>query len=165
MANGLILPSAGRTPKMHIGVGIDTSGSISNVEINCMMNHVFTILQQFKDFTVDVWCCGSVVYPETFKRYTANNKKDLVNYVTKSDGGNDERENFKFIKEKYKHEKLDVFILLSDYFDPLDGDTETTSPCPCIFMCLDHPNFVPPSRIKAETYRIVSEQLKNDADR
>lgn len=161
IANGLILPSSGRMPKMHIGVAIDTSGSISNEELNAMMDHLFTILQQFKQFQIDVWCCGSQVYEETFKTFTAMNKKEIYDYTFKSDGGNDMRENFKFIKDKYKGDKLDAFICMSDFYDPLDGDTTTTSPCPVIYMCIDHPNFVPPSLIKGQVYPFVIDKRKN----
>ncbi len=163
IANGLILPSSGRTPKMHIGVSVDTSGSIHDSELHTMMDHLFTILQQFKDFQVDVWCCGSEVYPETFRTYTGQNKKDLVNFEFKSDGGNDMRKNFEFIKNKYRGDKLDLFICMSDFYDPLDGDTTTVSPCNCIWLVLDHPDFVPPKLIKAETYPFVVEKSKNDS--
>lgn len=149
IANNVILPSAGQTPKLHLAVAVDTSGSISDIELNTMMQHLFTILQQFKSFTIDVWCCGSSVYPNTFRTYTASNKKDIVDFKFESDGGNDMRENFKFIKEHYKKDdKPDVLLILSDFYDPLDGDTETTSICPVIGLVLDHPNFVPPSKMK-----------------
>lgn len=161
IANGLILPSAGKTPKMHIAVAVDTSGSIYDTELKAMMDHLFTILQQFKDFSIDVWCCGSRVYEETFRTYTAANKKELVNFEFQSDGGNDMRENFKFLRDHYKADKPDVFICMSDFYDPLDGDTETTSPCPCIWLVLDHKDFTPPSKIKAETYPFVVEKGKN----
>lgn len=161
IANNLILPSAGKTPKMHIAVAVDTSGSIFNTELQAMMDHLFTILQQFKDFTIDVWCCGSRVYEETLRTYTASNKKELANFEFKSDGGNDMRENFDFLRKHYKADKPDVFICMSDFYDPLDGDKETTSPCPCIWLVLDHPDFRPPSKIKAETYPFVVEKRKN----
>lgn len=153
IANNIILPSAGTTPCLNIGVAIDTSGSISDKEINAMMDHIFTILQQFKSFEVDVWCCGSVVYPETLRTYTQNNKQSLKDFPVKSDGGNDMRENFKFIKEHYNgKKKLDMLIILSDFIDPLDGDTETTSICPCVFLCIDHKDFKKPTKIKGEVY-------------
>lgn len=163
IANNIILPSSGRTPKMHIAVAVDTSGSIHDTELHTMMDHLFTILQQFKDFKVDVWCCGSRVYDETLRTYTASNKKELANFEFKSDGGNDMRENFNFLREHYKVEKPDLFICMSDFYDPLDGDTETISPCPCIWLVLDHPDFRPPSKIKAETYPFVVEKEKNDS--
>lgn len=161
IANGLILPSAGRTPKMHIGVAVDTSGSIYDTELHAMMDHLFTILTQFKDFQIDVWCCGSEVYPETLRTYTAGNKSTLHEFEFKSDGGNDMRKNFEYIKEHYKGDHLDTLIIMSDFYDPLDGDEETTSNCPVIYMCLDHPDFTPPALIKGEVYPFVIEKGKN----
>lgn len=161
ISRGLILPSAGKTPKMHIGVAVDTSGSIYDTELHAMMDHLFTILQQFKDFTVDVWCCGSEVYKDTFKTFTASNKKELNNFEFQSDGGNDMRKNFAFIKEHYKGDKLDLFLCMTDGYDAVDGDTETTSPCPVVWMILDHPNFVPPKLMKNEVYPFVIEKQKN----
>lgn len=160
MSTGLILPSSSTTPCMHIAVAVDTSGSISNVELETMINHVFSILNQFREFTVDVWCCGSVVYEETFMTFTSKNKQKLKDFTFKSDGGNDMRENFKFLRTRYKGKKPDVFVCLSDFYDPLNGDTETTSPCPCIFMVIDHKDFVPPARIKAEIYEYTVENGK-----
>jgi len=151
IASGLILPSAGTTPQLHIGVAIDTSGSISEIEIQTMMNHMFTILQQFKSFEIDLWCCGSVVYEETLMKLTGANKRDLYKFKVVSDGGNDMRKNFEFIKEYYKgRDKIDLLIIFSDFYDPLDGDTETVSICPCVFLCLDHKDFVKPELIKGE---------------
>ena len=151
--SGLILPSAGTTPKLHIGVAIDTSGSISDKEINAMMDHVFTILQQFKAFEIDMWSCGSRVYEETLLKLTGSNKNDLRKFKVVSDGGNDMRENFKFIKKHYKGKnKIDMLMILSDFYDPLDGDTSTTSICPTVFMCIDHKDFKKPSKIKGEVY-------------
>lgn len=153
IANHIILPSAGTTPKLHIGVAIDTSGSITEKEIQTMMNHLYTILSQFKHFEIDVWACGSQVYDETLLKLTNSNKSDIKKFVAKSDGGNDMRENFKFIKDHYKgKEKIDLMIIMSDFYDPLDGDTETTSTCPVIFMCIDHKDFKKPSRISGAVY-------------
>ena len=149
IANNVILPSAGQTPKLHLAVAVDTSGSISDNELNTMMQHLFTILQQFKQFKIDVWCCGSDVYPNTFRTFTASNKNELKDFQFESDGGNDMRQNFEFLKKHYKgQDKPDVFLILSDFYDPLDGDTETTSPCPVIGLVLDHPAFVPPTNMK-----------------
>lgn len=153
IASGLILPSAGTTPKLHIGVAIDTSGSISEKEIDTMMDHVFTILQQFKAFEIDIWSCGSKVYEQSLLKLTGSNKGDLKKFQVISDGGNDMRENFKFIKEHYKgKDKIDVLLIVSDFYDPLDGDTETTSPCNVVYLCMDHKDFKKPSKIKGEVF-------------
>lgn len=153
IANNIILPSQGQGVMLNIGVAIDTSGSITEKEINAMMNHLFTILQQFKNFQIDVWACGSVVYEDTLLKITNSNKRDLHKFVAKSDGGNDMRENFNFIRKHYKgREKIDLLIIMSDFYDPLDGDEETTSPCPVIYMCLDHKDFVKPTKINGVVY-------------
>ena len=153
IANNIILPSQGQGVMLNIGVAIDTSGSITEKEINGMMNHLFTILQQFKNFQIDVWACGSKVYEETLLKITNSNKRDLLEFVAKSDGGNDMRENFDFIRDHYKgREKIDLLIIMSDFYDPLDGDEETTSPCPVIYMCIDHKDFVKPTKISGVVY-------------
>ena len=153
IANGIILPSSGTAPKLNIGVAIDTSGSISELEIDTMMDHLFTILQQFKSFEIDIWSCGSVVYEDTLMKITNTNKSKLKDFQVKSDGGNDMRENFNFIKKHYKgREKIDLLLIMSDFYDPLDGDTETTSTCPVIYMCIDHKDFKKPSKINGEVY-------------
>lgn len=153
IANNIILPSQGTAPKLNIGVAIDTSGSITEKEIQAMMDHLYTILQQFKAFEIDVWSCGSRVYADTLLKITNSNKNTLKTFQVKSDGGNDMRENFKFIKKYYKGKnKIDLLIIMSDFYDPLDGDTETTSPCPVIYMCIDHKDFVKPSKIKGVVY-------------
>lgn len=161
IANDLILPSSGKTPKMHIAVAVDTSGSIYNTELHTMMDHLFTILTQFKDFQIDVWCCGSKVYENTFRTFTAGNKRELMNFQFESDGGNDMRENFKFMKEHYKGDKPDVFLCMTDGYDACDGDTETTSICPVIWMILDHDSFVPPSKMNNVVYPFEVESAKN----
>lgn len=160
MATGLILPSSYLAPKMKIAVAVDTSGSISHEELDTMLNHVFTILNQFNEFEVDVWCCGSVVYEETLRTYTSRNKNTLVDFPLKSDGGNDMKVNFDFIREHYKGKMPDVFICFSDFYDGLNGDTETTSPCPVIWLVVDHDDFVPPTLIKAETFHYQTEKGK-----
>lgn len=161
IANNIILPSQGQGAMLNIGVAIDTSGSISEKEINAMMNHLFTILQQFKNFQIDVWACGSRVYEDTLLKITNSNKRDLLDFVAKSDGGNDMRENFKFIKNHYKgREKIDLLIIMSDFYDPLDGDTETVSQCPVIYMCIDHKDFTKPTKINGVVYPFEVDENK-----
>lgn len=150
ISNNLILPAAGQTPCLNIGVAIDTSGSISEKEIDAMLNHLYTILHQFKSFEIDVWSCGSKVYEESLLHLTRTNKKDIRKFKAVSDGGNDMRKNFPFIASLKK--KPDVLIIMSDFYDPLDGDTETTSVCPVVYLCLDHKDFTKPTKINGVVY-------------
>ena len=158
-ALGLILPSAGKTPKMRIGVAIDTSGSIGEQELQGMINHVFTILNVFNNFQVDVWCCGMQVYQETLKTFTQANKKELLNYQLKSDGCNDMVQNIKFVNDKYKMNKLDALIIFSDFYDAIDGSTECPNcNCPVIFLCVDHEDFKKPSNVNGVVFNYTIEK-------
>lgn len=161
IANGIILPSYGKSPRIHIAVAVDTSGSISNNELQTLLNHVATILSVFDNFVVDVWCCGSVVYKESFRTYTKRNRHMIKDFDIMSDGGNDMRENFDFIKKHYKGNYPDVFVCLTDGFDPVNKDEETTCPCPVIWLIVDHPDFVPPLKMKNTVYPYIVDREKN----
>lgn len=151
-ANKLILPSAYKTPKLHVACAIDTSGSVSNTQLKEIIEYLFGILKQFKQYEVDVWCCSTEVHAETFRKYTPVNAKDFTELPIKSYGGTDLRKNFDFIEKKYKAKLPDVFILLSDFEDSMSGDTTLTYPGNCIWMVYDNKRFVPPKNIKAVTY-------------
>lgn len=161
IANGLILPSYGKSPKIHMAIAVDTSGSISNKELQTMFNHVTTILSVFNNFEIDLWCCGSRVYQESFVTYTKQNRHKIKDFKVMSDGGNDMRENFDFIKKHYKGNYPDVFVCLTDGFDPVNKDEETTCPCPVIWLIVDHPDFVPPLKMKNIVYPYIVDKEKN----
>jgi len=160
IANNIILPSQGKTPKMHIAVAIDTSGSVGNNELTTLLNHLFTILQVYKDFQVDVWCVSTQVHEDTFMTFTSQNKSKLSEYQIKSDGGTDLRTCFDFINEKYPVKKPDVFLLMSDFYDSLDGNTDLYVKYPCIWFVIDHEGFRPPKNIKAVTYYVTLQDGK-----
>lgn len=162
IANGLILPSCNVSPCIHIALAVDTSGSISNEELQSMLDHVYTILSAFNNFTVDVWCCGSKVYEESLVRYTKVNKSKIKDFKIMSDGGNDMRKNFEFMNEYYKKDRPDVFVCFTDGYDPVDGDEETTCPYPVIWLIVDHPQFVPPLKMKNVVYPYVVDKKKNE---
>lgn len=153
IANGLILPSASQTPKINVAVAIDTSGSIGNVELELLLNHVFTILSQFKAFTVDVWCCSTKVHEETFRTYTAANKSEIKNFQIATTGGTDMSANLPFIKKKYQKKLPDVVMIFTDGYDNLNGDTETKTPYPVVWLIVDNDNFKKPTRMPGAVYK------------
>ena len=152
IANNLILPSSHRTPKLHVAIAVDTSGSIGNPELELLLNHVFTILSQFKSFQVDLWCCSTHVHPETFTTYTASNKSELKNFKMASDGGTDMSANFPFIYKKYAKKMPDTVLIFSDGYDNLSGDTTTRTKFPVVWLIVDNKNFVKPKLIPGAVY-------------
>lgn len=152
IANNVILPSTHKAPKIHIACAIDTSGSVGDVELKCMLDHLFTILSQFNSYTIDLWCCSTKVHEDTFITLTESSRNTLTDFRLESDGGTDLRHNFDFLEKKYKGKKPDVFILLSDFYDSMNGDTELTCNIPCVWMVMGNKNFTPPSKIKAQVF-------------
>lgn len=152
IANNLILPSSHQTPKLHVAIAVDTSGSIGNPELELLLNHVFTILSQFKSFQVDLWCCSTHVHPETFTTYTASNKSELKNFKMASDGGTDMSANFPFIEKKYAKKMPDTVLIFTDGYDNLNGDTTTRTKFPVVWLIVDNKNFVKPKLIPGAVY-------------
>lgn len=152
IANNLILPSAHQTPKLHVAIAVDTSGSIGNPELELLLNHVFTILSQFKSFQVDLWCCSTHVHEETFTTYTASNKSELKNFKMASDGGTDMSANFPFIEKKYAKKMPDTVLIFSDGYDNLSGDTTTRTKFPVVWLIVDNKDFVKPKLIPGAVY-------------
>ena len=152
IANSLILPSPHKTPKLHVAIAVDTSGSIGNVELELLLNHVFTILSQFKQFQVDVWCCSTHVHPDTFRTYTASNKNELSKFKMESDGGTNMSANLPFIEKKYAKKMPDVVMIFTDGEDNLSGDTTTRTKFPIVWLIVDNKNFVKPKLIPGAVY-------------
>lgn len=152
IANGLILPSSSQTPKINVAVAIDTSGSIGNVELELLLNHVFTILSQFKAFTVDVWCCSTKVHEETFRTFTTANKSEIKNFKIATTGGTDMSANLPFIKKKYQKKLPDVVMIFTDGYDSLNGDTETRTPYPVVWLIVDNKDFKKPTKMPGAVY-------------
>ena len=152
IANNLILPSSHQTPRLHVAIAVDTSGSIGNPELELLLNHVFTILSQFKSFQVDLWCCSTHVHEETFTTYTASNKSELKNFKMASDGGTDMSANFPFIEKKYAKKMPDTVLIFTDGYDNLNGDTTTRTKFPVVWLIVDNKNFVKPKLIPGAVY-------------
>ena len=157
IANGLILPSPHVTPKLHVAIAVDTSGSIGNTELELLLNHVFTILTQFKQFQVDVWCCSTHVHEDTFTTYTAANKNKLNEFKIASDGGTDMSANLPFIEKKYAGKMPDVVMVFTDGIDNLSGDTTTRTKFPIVWLITDNKNFKKPSLIPGAVYEFNTE--------
>jgi len=153
IANGLILPSASTTPKLHVAIAVDTSGSIGDRELTLLMNHVFTILSQFRTFTVDLWCCSTHVHEDTFTVYTAANKNKINQFKIQSDGGTDMSANFPFIEKKYQgRDKPDLLMIFTDGEDRLSGDETTRTKYPVLWLIVDNKKFEKPKYIPGEVY-------------
>ena len=142
-------------------MAVDTSGSVGDQELKAMLNYLFTILTQFSDYKVDVWCCSTEVHEETLTTFTPANKRELNKFKFNSTGGTYMKANLKFVEDHYKGtNKLDTLIIFSDFYDDLDGDTTTTFDGNVIFMCIGHKDFVKPTKIKGDVFH-YEDNIKN----
>ena len=127
-------------------------------ELELLLNHVFTILTQFKQFQVDVWCCSTHVHENTFTTYTAANKNTLHDFKIASDGGTDMSANLPFIEKKYAGKMPDVVMIFTDGFDDLNGDTKTRTKFRIIWLIVDNKNFKKPALIPGAVYPFETER-------
>ena len=138
---------------LKIAVAIDTSGSISDKQLNCFMNHLLSIASQFKQFKIDVWCFSTQVHEDTLVTYTERSRNIVGDFKLNSYGGTDISSNFEWVKKHYGSEKPDTLIVFSDFEDRLHNDTTTRFDyCRCVWLVLNNKDFIPPKLIKADRF-------------
>ena len=83
----LTFPTEEPEKKVKVIIGFDTSGSISLEEKRLALSEAVGILKQFKDYELIVFSWGSGVVEESFRTYTPQNHKEIVNYPFMDGGG------------------------------------------------------------------------------
>lgn len=82
-----VLPGMDFDESIDIAVAIDMSGSISNEQARDMLSELNGIMQQYKEYTIKVFCFDTAVYnPQDF---TSDNGEDVMSYEPKGGGGTD----------------------------------------------------------------------------
>lgn len=153
VATGLRLPSTGTTPSLRVGVAIDTSGSITDNLLQTLMNHVYTILTQFKHFEVEVFCVSTEVHENTLVKFTPSNKNKIKDYKFDSNGGTVLKTIFPFVETKFANNPLDVLLVLTDGEDyEVDNSETLTCVCPVVWMVVNNNNFHKPVNMRGEVY-------------
>lgn len=94
---GVILPGMPNDFKADIAVAIDTSGSISNEMIREFLSEVRGIMEQFKDFDLQLWCFDTDIH--AYHKFTPENLHDIDSYVGGGYGGTTFEVNWEFMKE------------------------------------------------------------------
>lgn len=159
VATGLRLPSTGTTPSLRVGVAIDTSGSITDNLLQTLMNHVYTILTQFKHFEVEVFCVSTEVHENTLVKFTPSNKNTIKDYKFNSYGGTTLKTIFPFVEKKFAGNPLDVLLILTDGYDyEVDNSETLTCVCPVVWMIVDNNDFKKPQKMTGEVYEFKVNQ-------
>ena len=110
MHSGAILPGLLNEETIDVSIAIDMSGSIGDDQARDFLSEVKGIMDEYKDFKMDVWCFDTQVY--NYARFTGDTAEDIMDYEVKGGGGTDFDCNFDFMKNEGIEPKK--FIMFTD---------------------------------------------------
>lgn len=94
---GAILPGMMNEETIDVSVAIDMSGSISNEQANDFISEVKGIMDEYRDFKLDIWCFDTQVY--NYAKFTGDTADEIMEYKVKGGGGTDFDVNWQFMKD------------------------------------------------------------------
>lgn len=107
---GAVLPGMMNEETIDVSCAIDMSGSISDKQANDFLSEVKGIMDEYKDFKLDIWCFDTNVY--NYETFTGDNADEIMDYKVKGGGGTDFDANYDFMKEEGIEPKK--FIMFTD---------------------------------------------------
>jgi predicted metal-dependent peptidase len=108
--SGAILPGLLNEETIDVSVAIDMSGSISDKQAKDFLSEVKGIMEEYKDFKLDLWCFDTEIY--NYKKFTGDNFDEITDYKVKGGGGTDFDANWRFMKDEGIEPKK--FIMFTD---------------------------------------------------
>jgi predicted metal-dependent peptidase len=107
---GAILPGMMNEETIDVSISIDMSGSISNDQAKTFLSEVKGIMDEYKDFKLDIWCFDTDIY--NYKQFTGDTADEIESYEPMGGGGTDFEANWTFMKEQGIEPKR--FIMFTD---------------------------------------------------
>ena len=107
---GAVLPGMMNEETIDVSVAIDMSGSISDKQANDFLSEVKGIMDEYKDFKLDLWCFDTGIY--NYEKFTGDTADEILSYKVAGGGGTDFDANFEFMKEEGIEPKK--FIMFTD---------------------------------------------------
>ena len=107
---GAILPGMMNEETIDVSVAIDMSGSISDKMAKDFLSEVKGIMDEYKDFKLDLWCFDTDVYG--YKQFTGDTADEINDYECQGGGGTDFDANWQFMKNEDIQPKK--FIMFTD---------------------------------------------------
>ena len=95
---GAILPGMMNEETIDVSVAIDMSGSISDAMAMDFLSEVKGIMDEYKDFKLDLWTFDTAVYG--YQRFTGDTADEIMSYKCKGGGGTDFDVNYEFMKNE-----------------------------------------------------------------
>lgn len=108
--SGIVMPGLQRQEAIDVSIAIDTSGSISQQQLEEVLSEVVGLMDMYEEFTVNIWQFDTAVYG--FETFTKDTASDMVSYPIKGGGGTSFQANWDFMKAEGIEPKL--FIMFTD---------------------------------------------------
>jgi predicted metal-dependent peptidase len=136
--SGAVLPGLMNEETIDVSIAIDMSGSISDAQAKDFMSEIKGIMEEYKDFKMDVWCFDTAVY--NYAKFTGDNMDEIMDYEVKGGGGTDFDANFNFMKEEGIEPKK--FIMFTDGYPC--GSWGDEHYCDSLFIIHGNDSIIPP---------------------
>jgi len=136
--SGAVLPGLMNEETIDVSIAIDMSGSISDVQAKDFMSEVKGIMEEYKDFKLDIWCFDTEVY--NYAKFTGDTADEIMDYEVKGGGGTDFDVNFDFMKEEGIEPKK--FIMFTDGYPC--GSWGDEHYCDSLFIIHGNETIIPP---------------------
>jgi len=107
---GAILPGMMNEETIDVSVAIDMSGSISDTQAMDFLSEVKGIMDEYKDFKLNLWCFDTAVYG--YKQFTGDTADEIMEYKCQGGGGTAFEANWDFMKSEDIQPKK--FIMFTD---------------------------------------------------
>lgn len=136
--SGAILPGLMNEETIDVSCAIDMSGSISDKQAKDFLSEVKGIMDEYKDFKLDIWCFDTDVY--NYAKFTGDSADDILTYEVKGGGGTDFDANFNFMKDEGIEPKK--FIMFTDGYPC--GSWGDEQYCDTLFIIHGNDSIIPP---------------------
>lgn len=136
--SGAILPGMMNEETIDVSIAIDMSGSISDKQAKDFLGEVKGIMDEYKDFKMDLWCFDTQVY--NYARFTGDTADEIMDYEVKGGGGTAFEANWEFMKDEGIEPKK--FIMFTDGYPC--GDWGDEDYCDTLFVIHGSESIVPP---------------------
>ena len=107
---GAVLPGMMNEETIDVSVAIDMSGSISDQQAMDFLSEVKGIMDEYKDFKLDLWCFDTQVYG--YKQFTSDTADEILEYKCQGGGGTAFEANWDFMRNEDIQPKK--FIMFTD---------------------------------------------------
>ena len=110
MHSGAILPGLKEDTTIDVAIAIDMSGSIGTEDASTFLSEVKSIMDQYEDFNIHLWCFDTEIY--NYQKISQDNSHELLEYEPQGGGGTDFDINFQFMLDEGIDAKK--FIMFTD---------------------------------------------------